>query len=169
MYRDSKDINDVYLGIDPKLRDHVFRVGREHRTNPLSHKQGGSDIIVEYKNITKYKTPVLAYDWIKFPSAYVKAFFSREGELYEFNFENMSDEVKLQFVKTQIGRIFSRKYESENKRLETSFEEAWNCQIATRLPWIDLKKFDNNEFSPAKKINLSLEDILGIGKEDSKG
>lgn len=54
------------LGLPENIR--MFWVERESRTNPLSHQEGGYDVIVVYKH-----EDAKGYDWIKFPPAYLKA------------------------------------------------------------------------------------------------
>jgi hypothetical protein len=44
-----------------------FYVGDDYRTNPLSNKNGGCTVIIEYTN-----GRVMAYDKVKNPRAYIR-------------------------------------------------------------------------------------------------
>ncbi len=115
-------IDKVYIGIPSELKSLVFWIGREFRKNDLSFKEGGTSIIVEYTN-----GKVFGYDWIKYPSRYVK-------KIFDFDFLNSSYINELDFIKENVSRIYARKYSIDNYTTET-FIEVWNNKTSNNLPY----------------------------------
>ena len=130
-------VKRVNLGLPKSLVNEVLWVGREYRTNPLSHEPGGSDVVVEYHN-----DDVLGYDWIKFPSKYISKIWSKGiSEVHE-DYEEWEEEEQMKIIKKEIKRIYARKYDKEN--FETvPFKEIWNSEISDEIPWKLLEHYDN--------------------------
>lgn len=53
-----------------------MKVGDNYRTNPLSHKPGGSVVRVTFKNGN-----VLDYDKVKHPQAFIKKIMERGNDI----------------------------------------------------------------------------------------
>lgn len=136
------DIKHVYVGLPEHLIDAVLWVGRKFRTNPLSHIEGGSDVVVEYHDGSAY-----GYDWVKMPSSYIRSFFSEVIRYAGEDFEELSEAEQLELAKSEISRLYARKYEGPEAYSSERFEEIWNAATSTEMPWERLKDFD---FKPAK-------------------
>lgn len=142
-----KEIKRIYLGLPDSLKEEVLWVGREYRTNPLSHEPGGSDVVVEY-----HRDGVLGYDWIKMPSSYISKIWTINISKVHDNYEEYSEDEQLLIIKENIKRIFARKYKKENIESE-SFKEVWNSETSKKLPWKLLEEFDYPSiFNEAKSV-----------------
>ena len=100
MKRTDKSIKSIYEGLPKELAEKVLRVNDEFRTNPLSLKPGGVDIVVEYTT-----GDVLLYDKIKYPDRYVKRIlsFTTNAEISAENIESLVHEnLKKVFVKDGV-------------------------------------------------------------------
>lgn len=64
------EIKQVYIGLPPHLKNTIFWVARRYQTNPLSHEDGGCDIVVEY-----HTKKALGYHYVKYPDNYIDAIF----------------------------------------------------------------------------------------------
>jgi len=135
-----EEIKKIYLGLPVDLTPRVFWVGRNYRTNVLSHKPGGGDIIVEY-----HSGKVLGYDWIKFPSRYVSNIFIRQFSKVNENFETFKQNVQLGIIKKEVSRLFARVYEQDEFE-KVKFEEIWNSNDDEVLPWDKLKEFEETKY-----------------------
>jgi len=144
----------VYIGLPQNLE--VFWVERRFRTNPLSHVTipglPDIDVVVELQDGRAF-----GYDLIKFPFRYIETFFSgpitvvsadplqdyvssfltQKLEVRMGGFEWSSRSTQISLVKQVISRIFVRECDSEieNERNQVPFEEVWNAQTSSRLPW----------------------------------
>jgi len=131
-------VKRVYLGLPKSLKDHVLWVARNFRTNPLSHKPGGSDVVVEYHDARVY-----GYNRIKFPSQYISTIWNKGiSEVHE-DFSKYDKEKQLKIIKENIKRIFARKYIKENFD-DVPFKEIWNYEKSYELPWKRLKEYDED-------------------------
>lgn len=99
-------------------RAYVLWVAREYRTNPLSHEEGGSDVVVEY-----HSDEVFGYDWIKFPSKYVSAIFYKRIDVDKEDFEVYDEDEQLTTIKDEIKSIYARKWSSMEDHDKVPFEE----------------------------------------------
>lgn len=101
MKRTDKSIKSIiYKGLPEELAEKVLRADDEYRTNPLSLKPGGVDIVVEYTT-----DEVLLYDKIKHPDRYVKRIlsFTTNAEISAQNIESLvQDNLKKVFVKDGV-------------------------------------------------------------------
>lgn len=123
------DIHRIYIGLPDHLVRKVHWVERKFRTNPKSYQPGGSDVIIEWHN-----GRIIGYDWIKYPSLYVKKIFKKEL--------GISEVINLSTVKDEIASVFARKYKDEGEYSTSSFEEVWNWQNSKQFPWRSLEPFD---------------------------
>ncbi|MEJ8804390.1 hypothetical protein [Pontibacter sp. H249] len=131
-----RKIKRIYLGLPESFKDEVLWVAREYRTNSLSHEPGGSDVVVEY-----YEDGVLGYDWIKTPSRYISAIWTKGiSEVYT-DYKEYNEDAQLEIIKEKIKRIFARKHDDENYEKEP-FKEVWNSETSDKLPWELLEEFD---------------------------
>jgi len=130
-------IKRVYLGLPKNLADAVLWVAREYRTNPLSYKPGGSDVVVEYHNDNVY-----GYDWIKFPSKYVSKIWTKGISEIHDDYEYWEEEEQIEEIKKEIKRIYARKYKKENFEI-VPFKEIWNSETSDDLPWKLLEEYDH--------------------------
>ena len=114
----QRQIKRVYLGLPERLKAYVLWVAREYRTNPLSHEEGGSDVVVEY-----HSDEVFGYDWIKFPSKYVSAIFYKRIDVDKEHFEVYDEDEQLTTIKDEIKSIYARKWSSMEDHDKVPFEE----------------------------------------------
>jgi len=129
------EIKRIYLGLPASLVEKVLWVARDYRTNVLSHQPGGSDVVVEYQN-----NSVLGYDWIKYPSRYIrKIMLIRPGG-------NVTLDVldQLETIRLEINRIYARKYINNDEFFTMPFKEIWNAQTSIELPWDKLVTYDQD-------------------------
>lgn len=132
----EKKVKRVYKGLPESYVGEVLWVAREFRTNPLSHVPGGSDVVVEY-----HEGEILGYDWIKYPSRYIRKIFNDSVSNLYSDFEERDTQFQLSVVKEKISKIFARTY--DNREFEkVPFENIWDSTTATELPWVKLKRFD---------------------------
>ena len=135
-------IKRVYLGLPYSLVDAVLWVSRKYRTNPLSHEPGGSDVVVEYHNEN-----VFGYDWIKKPSRYVSAIWSKGiSEIHE-DYEEWEEEDQLEEIKKEIRSIYARKYLRKEDFDKIPFKEIWNSETSDHLPWVLLEDYDHKNYN----------------------
>jgi hypothetical protein len=120
----ESEIKRIYIGLPQALINKVFWVARPYRTNPLSHIEGGIDIVMEYRN-----GKVLGYDWIKCSTSYIYAIFGETVDNYndDNDFEDSKDdkcfastahgkslESNIRILKSIISAIYIRKFETYN-------------------------------------------------------
>jgi hypothetical protein len=110
------NIRRVYIGLPSHLADVVFWVEREGRRNPLSHVEGGSDIVVEFRN-----GEVRGYDWIKSAYAYISAL------------PDGIDDIIL---------VYARKYHDRESYDTVAFKEVWNARTSEDPLLPTLRRFD---------------------------
>ncbi len=128
----------VYIGLPEHLIDNTLWVVRELRINPLSHIEGGSDVVIEYQNLSSY-----GYDWIKYPSRYINEIFRNYFETFHIvNLTDFTQDQQLKKFKEVVFKIFARKYDNIHGYENQPFEEIWNSETATQIPVKVLKKFD---------------------------
>lgn len=127
-------IKQIHHGLPLKLQKSVFWVGRTYRTHPLSHKPGGSDVVVEYRDGT-----VLGYDWIKKPSYYVARIFSRRILKNNQDLRQIADADAISLLREEVQRIYVREILDSEK--VSIFEEVWN-DSRREMPWDLLKPYD---------------------------
>lgn len=138
----DRQILRVYIGLPERLKPFVLWVAREYRTNPLSHQEGGSDVVVEYQSEEVY-----GYDWIKFPSKYVSAIFYKRVDIAKEDFEVYDYNEKLITIKNEIKAIYARKWSDIENHGKVPFEEVWNFEDYDELPWELLKEYDYSTHS----------------------
>lgn len=107
----------------------IHWVPEKYRTNPLSLKEGGSNVIVEY-----YENKILGYSNIKLPSAYIKKIFKKEIlNIYVGPKNHNLDEINV--LKKEIRIIYAKKYNENN------YQKIWH-KNSIKLPWDILESFD---------------------------
>ena len=121
----------VFIGMPEHLIDRVLWVSQEHRTHPLSRTPGGFKIVVEYHDGRAF-----GYDRIKSPSAYIRKFFTRIVEYGKSDFTELDEGVQLTIAKIKVVKFYAKK---DNR----AFEEVWNSETSTVMPWKSLEKFEN--------------------------
>lgn len=127
---------DEKLGIKRSVFDAIKWVDRNYRKNELSHEPGGADVIVEYKS-----NIILGYDWIKYPSRYIKRIVDKDIKSIHVSYDGLSEEKQLHELKTRIKTIYARKYTIEDKDI-IPFDNVWNSETSLELPWEKLEKYD---------------------------
>ena len=110
----------------PRFKNDILWVKNKYRTNSLSLKKGGSNIIVEY-----YDNKILGYSNIKLPSAYIEKIFKKE--ILNIYIEPKNTEINI--LKKEISTIYALKYN------EVMYTEVWNIN-SMELPWKILESFD---------------------------
>lgn len=113
----NKEIEKIFLGIPTEYSDRILKVADEFRTNPLSKKGGGYDIVIVYK-----QGDVLLYDKIKFPYKYINAVLS-----FKMNIDNLEFSSVESYISTELEFVFIKQDET--------FEKIW-----------DNKNFSGEEF-----------------------
>lgn len=126
----------VLIGIPEGIKDKIFWVAREYRTNQLSFVPGGSDVIVVYHN-----SSILGYDWVKLPSRYIPKIMDKEIEVIYVGYGEMDENQQLHVFKTMVSSIYARKYSPDNWN-SAPFEKIWDSTTSKELPWEVLKDFD---------------------------
>ncbi len=127
----------VYIGLPKHLADLILWVGRKYRTNPLSHKPGGGDVVVEY-----HDGRARGYDWIKDPSAYIEKSFARIVDCEVIYFMSLETAFQLEIAKRKIARVFARSYKSNDAYSTASYTEIWNSVTSNEMPWESLKRLE---------------------------
>ena len=141
------NIKRVYVALPELLIHKVYSVQRSRRTNPLSHIEGGFDVVVEYHN-----QKVFGYDWIKTPSSYVSQIFHNDYT-DDYDFESMDSIEKLEIVKNIISTMYVRSYKNDNEYHTAAYEKIWDSRNATDLPWDILREIELQAVPPqAKKM-----------------
>ena len=136
----EREIKWIYIGLPDELKNIVLWVADEFRINPLSLKPGGSDVVVEY-----HDGNVFGYDRIKDPASYIRAIFAKKIILEIQNFEELSESLQMDIVKSKVHRIYARDYKDENDFKNVPFKEIWNSSTSKELPWtVLLKTFNLN-------------------------
>jgi hypothetical protein len=135
----NDSVKRVYTGLPEILSKKVRWVSREYRTNPLSHDPGGSDVIVEY-----HKGTVLGYDWIKFPSKYIRKIFNGEISRKNETFESLNSSQQVEIFRVEVRRIYARKYEKDEDFENIPFREIWNHD-SPQDPWSMLEDYDHRK------------------------
>ena len=133
------DFKRVLIGLPKELVDSVLWVSRKYRTNPLSHEPGGCDVVIEYHN-----GDVFGYDWIKFPSRYVRTIWDKDISEIHDDYQDWDEEDQIEEIKKEIKSIFARKYKKINFKTER-YKEIWNSSTNDELPWNLLEKYDYND------------------------
>lgn len=133
------DIKQIHIGIPNELKSIIFWVQQKYRVNDLSSINGGTDVVVEYKN-----GDVFGYDKIKFPSKYVEKIFAKYFD------ENITTVEKLQKF---VIRIFARKNDGSNLSDE-KFIEIWNS-TSTELPFNILETYQLDIYKKYLALFLS--------------
>lgn len=128
-------IKRVYVGLPEHLINKVYWVERSRRVNPLSHIEGGNDVVVEYHN-----KQVLGYDWVKIPSAYISEMFYKNYS--DDDFEVMESAEQIQIVKNIISTMHVRVYKDDSEYNTASYEKVWDSENATDLPWNILENME---------------------------
>lgn len=130
---EGKTVKQVYIGLPETLKDRIFWVGEKFRTNPLSFTPGGMDVVVEYcSNV------VLGYDRVKYPGKYIRKFFLGAIKITDEVFDSYDRDKQFSLVKSQINRIFARKWKNLQEKENTPFKEVWNS-FENELPWDKLE------------------------------
>jgi hypothetical protein len=133
-------LKNIYIGLPEHLAPLVLWVGREYRTNRLSHIPGGSDVVVEY-----HDERVFGYDWIKSPPNYIRAIIAELVDYSPRAFKKLDEERQIEITKRKISRVFTRKYEDENERSIVPFTEIWNSETSDEMPWQSLEKWGRQQ------------------------
>lgn len=135
--RKRETIKNIYIGLPNHLANRIKWVARKYRTNPLSFIPGGCDIVVEY-----HEGKVLGYDWIKKPSAYVRAISGELVGLNKSELFSLNKSKQLQFTTKNLSRVFARLYSDKTEREQSHFLEVWNHKTSNEMPWESLKTFE---------------------------
>ena len=114
----------------PRFKNDILWVRNKYRINPLSLKNGGSNIIVEY-----YDNKVLGYSNIKLPSAYIEKIFKKKFLNIYIEPKNTISINEINILKKEISTIYALKYN------EVMYTEVWNIN-SMELPWKILESFD---------------------------
>lgn len=114
----------------PIFDNEILWVRNKYRTNPLSLKTGGSNIVVEY-----HENKILGYSNIKVPSAYIKKIFKKEVLNIYIGFKDYTNIDEINILKKKIATIYALKYNEKN------YKEVWN-KNSMELPWKILESFD---------------------------
>lgn len=136
----SMEESKVYVGLPDHLVEEVLWVAREYRTNPLSHIEGGCDVVVEYQDGSAY-----GYDWIKKPSRYIRSFFTGIIEYESDDFEQLGKKRQLKIARESISRLYARKYHDATTYNTAGFKVVWDASTAEEMPWKCLEEFDLSE------------------------
>lgn len=128
----------VYIDRPEHLDNVVLWVERKYRTNPLSHRPGGYDVVVEY-----HDGRALGYDWIKSPEAYIRTFFAGIIEYGSDEFNRLDEKSQLELAKNKIAKFYARWYSNNRERSIAKFEEVWNSETATEMPWKALRRLNS--------------------------
>jgi hypothetical protein len=131
--RTPEEPHRVFIGLPQHLVHKVLWVATQFRTNPLSRKPGGCEVIVEY-----HDGRALGYDRIKVPSAYIDQFFDGIVEYASSDFKLLDEATQIEVTKEKIARFFARK---ENG----TFVEVWNSETSDEMPWMALRKFERQQ------------------------
>ena len=123
----SISILKTNIGLPHETEKKILWVTDNYRTNPLSLKSGGSNIIVEYNK------KVLGYDKIKRPSAYIK--YIMDKDILNI-YGTISRIEKLKILKKEVSVIYALKHDGD------IYQEVWNNKDSLILPWETLKSFD---------------------------
>lgn len=150
-------LKNIYIGLPEHLAPLVLWVGREYRTNRLSHIPGGSDVVVEY-----HDERVFGYDWIKSPPNYIRAIIAELVDYSPRAFKKLDEESQIEITKRKISRVFTRKYEDENERSTVPFTEIWNSETSDEMPWQSLERWgrQQNRFFQRTKNQDDDENLL---------
>jgi hypothetical protein len=114
----------------PIFKNEILWVRDKYRTNPLSLKNGGSNIIVEY-----YSNEIFGYSNIKLPSAYIKKIFMKEILNIYIEPKDAISINEINILKKEISTIYALKHNEE------TYTEVWNIN-SMELPWKILESFD---------------------------
>lgn len=145
----NKKIKNVYVGLPEHLIDNILWVKREARTNPLSHRPGGFDVVVEY-----HSGKVYGYDWIKMPPRYIEKFCPEWTNTSDDDFSEMSEEQQLEITKKYIARIYAREKGEDNNN-ESPFVEFWNSEKSNDMPWNSFQRmFPNGSIKNSTNLYL---------------
>jgi|GEM_PF-1068738 len=134
----NRRIKNIYKGLPIELTDKVFWVAMEFQTNSLSHTQGGSCIVIEYKDDS-----VLGYKRVKKTNEYIHSILTNNFISDIKRFEQGRDIEKLEEVKTIVRRIYATGYQVQSKTINENFLEIWNSDNYTNLPWDNLKESES--------------------------
>lgn len=141
----------VYIGLPLRLAHVVLWVDRQYRTNPLSHIPGGYDVVVEY-----HDGRALGYDWIKMPWAYIRTFFGGIIEYGSDEFNRLDEKSQLELAKNKIAKFYARWYSNNRERSIAQFEEVWNSETATEMPWKALRRLSSK---PQKQYYFDFDQV----------
>lgn len=141
----------IYDGMPDSLRVKIKKVDDKYRTNPLSIKPGGTDVVVEYLDFV-----ALQYDKIKIPSRYIEEIVRVTKHSVE-----------------EIVRVYSRPYFDDKDREIVPFILIWDKDSGYALDQ-QLKKFDPIDYLYGKAYSYrvkynTLEDNLFIATNAEKG
>lgn len=136
----SMEPQQVYIGLPQRLADAVLWVGDKYRTNPLSRRPGGSDVVVEYHN-----GYVLGYDKIKYPPVYIHTFFPGIVEYGGDEFNRLDERQKLQIAKQKIARFYWRTDNNDQDYSTANFVEVWNSETSNEMPWESFRRFKHQQ------------------------
>lgn len=135
--RQRGEIASVHVGVPRDIADDILWVGRSYRTNELSHVEGGSDVIVVYSD-----GDVLGYDWVKYPSRYVKTFYLKKISYEEDYFDSFEYEVRLDMSKQDISRLYLKTSDSGPRTDYSLYQEVWDREKHENMPWEEVEQYD---------------------------
>ena len=132
----------VYFGIPEELKSIIFWVNDKFRINDLSLVNGGTDIVVEYRN-----GKVIGYNKVKYPSKYIEKIFVDK-------FEDLVPTIEV--LKQNVIRIFVRRNDTLNSSIE-KFTEIWNSKSSVEMPYEVLDCYQLKIYK--KYLELFLSDL----------
>jgi hypothetical protein len=138
-------IKRIYLGLPDELKEKVFRVGRVYRTNPLSHIEGGIDVVIDYcEGLPKL------YDWVKDSTSYVFKILRNQivSDINKIEVSNENEETagfidcsygrslaeNILIIKRIISAIYFRQFNRDNFS-RIPFVKVWDNQYSENTPW----------------------------------
>ncbi len=145
------------LGLLNNFKSEIQWVPTKYQTNPLSHINGGYDVVIEYRS-----NKILGYKRIKSPSLYISAIFYELINMDKEDFECYDEQKQLSKIKNEIKAIYVR---SSTDADELPFQVIWYFKFAKVVPWEVLEKFDakskkTSEMTIIKDDNLLKQQIL---------
>lgn len=122
-------IKRVYTGLPEHLVYNTFWVEQPFRTNELSHKPGGFDVVVEYNS-----GKVLGYEWIKRPFDYISKIFNniflpKRG----LHFQELERSEQFDFTRRLVKSAYGKVYEIREEAEFSVFEKIWDLSSAITL------------------------------------
>ncbi|MBN2610339.1 MAG: hypothetical protein JXB00_02170 [Bacteroidales bacterium] len=135
----KKPIEIIYIGLPDNLKNKVFWVEDNYRTNPLSTMSGGVVVVIEYCD-----GEVLGYDKIKQPIEYINAIdvfrkcYKGIQTLTKYGQTRVSVVFDNILFKTIVSEIYCGKFFKKNS---VTFKKVWDHQSTDETPIIAIENY----------------------------